>query len=182
MKNKTPLFLLVAALSVASFNASAAALECAPQVQDLLKSNPTYAKLNKALSAKVSLLKSQQQAVSDQKSYEVLLATAVKLASSIQTGRVVITMPDGTVMVDTGKPIDPVGGQGTGNSYDHYKGKSVNENHNSRLSIINAQLHPCGVGVETKWSTSVKAKDVYVAIRLGNYLDSIGTARFSVTK
>jgi hypothetical protein len=180
--NRKPLMVLLALLSVASVNVQAATAECAPEVQKLVTTNATYKKLQGLLKPKLGTLQSQLQAVSDQVSYEKLLATASSLAKSIKDGRVVVTLPDGTVMVDTGKSTDPLDASTSGNSYNHYKTKTVNENHNTRLSIINAQLHPCGVGVEAKWSTSVKAKDIYVANRLGSYLDSVGTARISTTK
>ena len=38
-----------------------------------------------------------------------------------------------------------------------------------------------GVALETKLSSTVGQKDSYVALRLGNHLDSAGTVRMSVT-
>lgn len=84
--------------------------------------------------------------------------------------RLVVTLPDGTVVVDTSKT----------NSYTRYKAKTINENHNTRIAILHSQLHVCGHGVETKFSTSDNTRESYVAIRLGAYLNSSGTARISV--
>ena len=52
----------------------------------------------------------------------------------------------------------------------------MKENHNSRVAFFSAQLYPCGVGVESKFSTSTGHSETYVAIRLGQHLNSAGTA------
>jgi hypothetical protein len=120
------------------------------------------------------------------------------LASILPTGRVVVTDSDGLVVVDTGKP------NGTGcdgvfladggtcepneNDYPSYNAggapatfsETINVNHNSRVAILDAQTFVCGLGVETKYSNSVHVDQNYVAIRLGPYLNSTGTARISV--
>jgi hypothetical protein len=144
-----------------------------------LKKAPYLGLYNK-LNPKVSILKTKLETVKDQTTYEGLLSEATSLAKSIAKGRLVITLADGTVVVDTGKSDDPGNAAATGNSYAHFNSKTVNENHNSRLAIINSQLHKCGVGVERKLSTTDKSKEYYVAIRLGDYLNSTGTARLSV--
>lgn len=82
-----------------------------------------------------------------------------------------ITLPDGTVVVDTSK--------GTANTYQNFKNKVINENHNTRVAILDAQIYDCGVGLETKKSTTDNVVESYVAKRLGNYLDSAGTVRIS---
>jgi hypothetical protein len=172
--------LLLSAVSITSINASAAALECAPSVLSVVKTAP-YNKLDKALTpAVVADLKTKLENVKDQASYGSLLSKAHTVASSLANGRLVVTLADGTVVVDTGKTDDPNNGAGSGNSYGHYNTKTVNENHNSRIAIINAQLHPCGVGVERKLSTTDRSKEYYVAKRLGDYLMSSGTVRLSV--
>jgi hypothetical protein len=61
----------------------------------------------------------------------------------------------------------------------HFTNKTVNENHNSRIAIVSAQLYPCGVGIESKLSTSTGTTESYVALRLGKHLNSAGTARLS---
>ena len=67
----------------------------------------------------------------------------------------------------------------SGNSWAHFLAKTVNENHNSRVAIFDAQEWPCGIGLERKLSTTTGVTETYVAIRLGTHLDSLGTARLS---
>ena len=55
----------------------------------------------------------------------------------------------------------------------------MNENHNSRIAILDAQLYPCGRGVESKLSSTTETTQAYVAYRLGNYLNNAGTVRIS---
>jgi hypothetical protein len=107
---------------------------------------------------------------------------ARSIASSTPTGRVLITLPDGTVVVDTSKPDDPSNSTPNvqANSFQHFKNKTVNENHNTRISILDAQLWPCGLGVERKFSTTDNVSEIYLAERLGDYLNNDGTARLSI--
>ena len=117
-------------------------------------------------------------AVVNQATYQPLLTTANTLAASLATGRVVVTLPDGTVMIDTARDdntVDP-----RSNSYQHFVDKTINENHNSRLSILGAQEYACGIGLESKLSSSTGQTESYVAIRVGQHLDSLGTIRMSV--
>src|SRR5689334_5825122 len=102
--------------------------------------------------------------------------------------RLLLAESDGTVIYDSaqfGKTVTnntaSCGTLGTvpRNSYASFCTKQVNENHNSRIAILDAQLYTCGLGVETKFSTSVNKTQSYVAERLGDYLDSAGTARYS---
>lgn len=87
------------------------------------------------------------------------------------TYRMVITLPDGTVMMDT---------TSDNNSWESFKAKTVNENHNSRVAIFHSQGQEGGVGYETKWSTSDNRVEKYVAVRLNKYLNSNGSVRFSI--
>jgi len=88
--------------------------------------------------------------------------------------RIIVVLPDGTVVLDTRfLPGNPR------NSYQSFINKTVNENHNSRISIFTAQFTKCGVGYETKISTSVGDREIYVAARLGQWLNSAGTIRIS---
>lgn len=182
MKTPTHKFLLVlAALFVTSFNVSAA-VECAPEVPGLLITNATYKQLYNILQPDTAVLKTKLDAVKDQATYALLLkfsrvvATDPKLAK----GRLLIALADGTVVVDTNKLDDPTNTLPVGNSFKHFTNKTVNENHNSRIAILDSQLHVCGVGVETKLSTTDKTKESYVAIRLGAHLNNSGTARLSL--
>jgi hypothetical protein len=165
---KTPLLLVLAALFIASFNA-AAAISCAPQVQAKLAAAP-YKALNAKLAPHLTALQAKLDATKNQAAYVTLLAEATAAAGSVQGGRVVITLPDGTVVVDTKK---------TTNSYANFNAKKINENHNSRIAILDSQLFECGVGVETKRSSSDNTVENYVAVRLGKYLDNSGSVRIS---
>jgi hypothetical protein len=116
-------------------------------------------------------------AVVDQATYQTLLDDANALAAALTTGRVVITLPDGTVMIDTAR--DDNTAAANSNSYAHFVAKTINENHNSRIAILSAQQFACGIGVESKLSSSTGQTESYVAIRVGNHLDSLGTVRMS---
>ena len=164
---KMSFLILVAALFLTSVNVMAA---CAPQVQAKLAAAP-YATLNAILTpAKVTSFRNKLNAVTNQATYGTLLTEANATATLIANGRVVVTLPDGTVVVDTSK---------ANNTYADYIAKAINENHNSRIAILDAQIYDCGVGLETKTSTSTGVVEVYLAKRLGAYLDSAGTVRLS---
>ena len=140
----------------------------------------TYTNLISKLAPQVNTLKNQLQAVIDQPTYLTLLTTSRTLANSVASGRVLVTLPDGTVVLDTAKTDDPGNTMASGNSFQHFQNKTVNENHNSRVAIFDAQEWPCGVGLETKLSTTTGQHEIYLAIRLGAQFDAIGTARLSV--
>jgi len=109
-------------------------------------------------------------AMHDDATYATLLADSQAMAAKLATGRVVVTVPDGTVVADTSK---------INNSYANFLAKAINENHNSRVAIFSAQQYPCGVGIETKLSTTDGTVESYIALRAGNHLDSLGTIRMS---
>ena len=166
---KMSLLLVLAVLFVTSLNVMAAS--CAPQVQTLVIA-PPYDTLNAALTvARVTSIKKKLDAVNNQATYATLLTEAKATAAIVTNGRVVITLPDGTVVIDTFK--------GGANTYVNFKAKTINENHNTRIAFLDSQLFECGVGVETKLSSTTNVKEFYVAKRLGNYLDSSGTVRLS---
>ena len=182
MKTPTHKFLLVlAALFITSFNVSAA-VECAPEVTGLIATDATYNKLYNILKLDTAVLKTKLDAVKDQATYALLLKFARVVATDpkLAKGRLLIALADGTVVVDTNKLDDPANTLPAGNSFKHFGAKTVNENHNSRIAILDSQLHVCGLGVETKLSTTDNTKESYVAIRLGTHLNNSGTARLSV--
>ena len=184
MKTPTHKFLLVlAALFITSFNVSAA-VECAPEVPGLLVTDVTYKKLYDILKLDTTVIKTKLDAVKDQPTYAFLLTFAHAVANDarfgLAKGRLLITLADGTVVVDTNKLDDAANKLPAGNSFAHFSAKTVNENHNSRIAILDSQLHVCGLGVETKLSTTDHTKESYVAIRLGAHLNNSGTARLSV--
>ena len=168
MKKASLVLLVLTALFVTSFNAMAA---CAPQVTTKLAAAP-YDTLNAILTpAKVTSFRNKLNNVTNQGTYAILLAEANATATLIANGRVVVTLPDGTVVVDTSK--------GANNTYANFIDKAINENHNTRVAILDAQIYDCGVGLETKTSTSTGVAEIYLAKRLGVYLDSAGTVRLS---
>lgn len=157
-----------------------ATLACLPGIDVAFAAHAAqYTLVSNALTPKVTILKTQLAAVVGQPTYATLLKTSRTLANSIRNGRLIVTLPDGTVVLDTGKPDDAANTLPAGNSYAHFQSKTVNENHNSRVSIFSAQQWPCGKAIESKLSTSTGVREDYVAIRLGNHLDSVGTARLS---
>ncbi|PXW87286.1 hypothetical protein C8R34_11169 [Nitrosomonas sp. Nm84] len=160
--------LALAALCFISFNVMAA---CAPQVQTKLAAAP-YDTLNAVLTpAKITSFKNKLSAVKDQPTYAALLTEANATAAIVASGRVVVTLPDGTVVVDTAK--------GATNTFANFEAKAINENHNTRVAILDAQIYDCGVGLETKTSSTTGVVEVYLAKRLGAYLNSAGTVRLS---
>lgn len=143
----------------------------APKVDYLVRWDDTHrAQFNLIYPQQNSLTTLLQNTV-DQTTYALLLTAANNLAASAGvTGRVVITLPDGTVVVDTAK--------GT-NTYANYIAKTINENHNSRVSIYDAQAWVGGIGVERKFSSTTQTTEIYTAVRLGAYLNNQGTVRLS---
>lgn len=109
--------------------------------------------------------------VVDAGTYDALLAVAQQIAAKLTDSRIVITLPDGTVVLDT---------SAGNNTYANYQAKLIRENHNSRIAILDAQNNRCGVGYEHKLSSTQWTYQKYVAIRLGEYLNSAGTIRISV--
>ncbi len=171
---------------------------CADNVLSLLQVEP-YKSLNNTLHPRVpeldTLVKNMLKAptVSAKEAAYNTMKTRIEtvLFPGITSGaspRLLLAESDGTVIYDSaqfGKKVTNTtascGTQGTvpRNSYPSFCTKQVNENHNSRIAILDAQLYTCGLGVETKFSTSVNKTQSYVAERLGDYLDSEGTARYS---
>ena len=87
--------------------------------------------------------------------------------------RLLITMADGTVVLDTGK--------GVKNTLANATGKKINENHMSRFAIQQARNSEEGIGRERKLSTSTGQYETSRAQRLGpSRQDAMGIVRFSV--
>jgi len=163
---------------------TAQAQTCNPGINAAFVAHATqYTALSNALVPQLTGLNASLAAVVDQASYEALLNQARALATAIgSTGRVVVTLPDGTTVVDTARPDDPTDETpgAAANSFQHFRDKKVNENHNSRIAIFDAQEWPCGVGLEAKLSTSTGQRELGLAVRLGVHLDSTGTVRASL--
>ena len=191
---KTSRFLAAAILSTAVLSAGAAqAQTCNPGIGPAYVAHQAeYTKLANALVPELASLNTQLAAVVDIPTYNTLLAHARSIVTTINTpaavgGRVLLTLPDGTVVVDTSKADDldcqPDGSlcdAGQRNGYNHFVKKNVNENHNSRIAVLDAQEWPCGFGLEAKFSSSTGQREIYVGVRLGTHLDSNGTVRASL--
>ena len=67
----------------------------------------------------------------------------------IDGSRILCTLPDGTVFYDSGK--------GDKNTYENFKSKSINENHNTRYACYESLK--AGNAYETKFSTSGAGKE-----------------------
>jgi hypothetical protein len=153
---------------------------CQPGIGPAFAANAAvYTSLLTALAPQVPALQTGIASVVDQATYANYLTFVRTLTPSVPNGRVVIALPDGTVMIDTSRPDDPGNVMAVGNSFAHFGSKTVNENHNSRIAFLDAQEWPCGVGIERKLSTSTGLTETYMAFRLGTHLDSLGTARLS---
>lgn len=104
-----------------------------------------------------------------------------------------LTLDDGTVIVDTSKDsksvttTSAVGAFAAGvyhqNSAVSYGNKMVNENHNSRPEVLNSVLSASGVGSARRYSSSSQSAYMYYAVRLGNSPQAnVGTLRVAVTE
>ena len=180
---KTWRTLAVAALAAAVLSAAdtAPAQTCPPGIKEAFQGphHDVYQMLANALLPQRANLDARLKAMVDQPTYELLLSDARTLANSITNGRVLVTVPDGTVVLDTNKPDDPNNQLPQGNSFQHFKNKTVNENHNSRVAIFDSQEYQCGLGLEAKFSTTTGQREIYLAVRLGTHLDANGSVRIS---
>lgn len=174
-----------AALSLAVILATptiARAQQCQPGIDagwELWR--PNYDLMWNALTPNVSNLTTLLNGAFDQSTYAALLAAARAVAASIdptRLGRLVVTLPDGTVVLDTFRPDGDT--PANANSFAHFQAKSINENLNTRVAMAAAQAYPCGVAIETKLSTTTGAFESQFAVRLGAHLSSRGTARLSM--
>jgi hypothetical protein len=198
---KTWRTLAVAALSFAVFAPvrSADAQTCNPGIgAAFARHSAEYTRLVNAVVPQLASLQAELAAVNSISTYNTLLNHARSIVTTINTpappvgGRVVITLPDGTVVVDTSRTDDldcvpstpgTCDPSGQRNGYNHYLAKNVNENHNSRIAIHDSQEWPCGFGLETKFSTSTGQNEHYLAIRLpiaNGHLENEGTVRVSL--
>lgn len=86
--------------------------------------------------------------------------------------RVLVTIPDGTVIFDSAKD---------NNTHANAKNKAINENHNTRVAIMKA-LVGNGEAMEQKYSSTVNRKEIYLVRRIGlSTEESVGCVRISYT-
>jgi len=137
---------------------------------------PTYDVMWTTLTPNIANLTRLLDTVSDQSSYEMLLGAARSIAARIG-GRLVVTLPDGSVVVDTDRPDGET--PANANSYEHFNARSINENDNTRVAVNAAQMFPCGIAIESKFNPASGLAEVHFAARLGPHLSSSGTARLS---
>jgi hypothetical protein len=164
-------------------SATARAQDCQPGIGPAFVARATtFNQLINTLGPGLGTLQNDLAQLTNQATYANLLIDARAIAVSIPTGRLVVTVPDGTVVLDTARTDDPTNVMAVGNSFAHFQSKTVNENHNSRIAILAAQEYPCGAGIESKLSTTTGQVESYLAIRIGAHLDSLGTARLSVVQ
>jgi hypothetical protein len=186
----------VALLAVA-VNTTAFAAVCASNVSKLIKQAP-YQALSNTLHPNVAALEAAVNAVltaanpaAKETAYNAMVTQieTVLFPGIGSSPRLLLTESDGTVIYDSaqiGKTVTNSNascgttGSVSRNSYPSFCTKQVNENHNSRVAILDAQLFPCGLGLETKFSTSVNKFQSGVAERMGDYLNNDGTARYSI--
>lgn len=107
----------------------------------------------------------------DSRSYDNLRTKIFAFVRNLQSPptegfRVLITSADGTVSIDTGK--DGSSTQEAKNTFDKYKAKTINENHNTRVEIMRAAQSDTGTGTTTRFSTSDRRFETYFARRIGN--------------
>jgi hypothetical protein len=173
----------LAVMMVLAGSSSAQAQTCQPGIQAAFAGphGPTYTTLAGVLfnAGVYNALTSQLAAVTDDATYNTLLGTANAVAAAVNA-RMLITVPDGTVVIDTNRNDGP--GSPQNNLFANFQAKTINENHNSRIAILMAQEYPCGVGVENKFSTSTGLDESAVARRAGDHLDSAGTLRLSMAQ
>jgi hypothetical protein len=94
-------------------------------------------------------------------------------ASNNSNLRVVLTLADGTVAIDTSK---------SNNTFSNFQLKGINENHNTRGSILTALISNAGTGMETKYSTTTFKQTYYYAQRMGQSPEeAVGILRVSIT-
>jgi hypothetical protein len=114
------------------------------------------------------------------------LDTAIRAVISGTSGsRIVVSASDGNVAYDSNaNKLDATVSANIPklNTNTNSKNKTINENHNTRASIMTACLNSSGIGIEQKYSSSTGKFEQYLAIRIGSsstYI--IGVIRYSLS-
>lgn len=98
-------------------------------------------------------------AASSQSGYTSAYSLVSSYASTHSGLRILITLADGTVLMDTSK--------GSNNTFSNFDNKAINENHNTRSAMLQALLSKSGEGFEEKLSSSTNQTETYQAVRTG---------------
>ena len=124
-------------------------------------------------SSLITQMLSNPNSESDWNNMDTVITKFKQNYTPILTGlRVLVTLTDGTVAYDTAK--------GTNNTFTNFQSNTLGENHNSRVSIMIANLGKDGVGNETKYSTTTGVNQAYNAVRMGlATTDALGCVRVS---
>ncbi len=94
-------------------------------------------------------------------------------------GRILVALPDGTVYFDSSKPDGVINNRTDTNLFTNAQARTINENHNTRPSIMCSQTLQSGFGFESKFSSSTTQIEDYVAMRIGIQGYNLGTIRYS---
>ena len=89
---------------------------------------------------------------------EVEVFTDTLAYSAYSTVKIIITISDGVCAFYSGK---------SNNSFQHFLDKSITDNLNTRQWAMTALLSSAGIGYETKYSSSTRAKQIYKSYRTG---------------
>ena len=201
----------LASLLICSSTMAYAGANCGEDVKHIIKNKHLpYKVLYEQLTANdnletITILVNTLEATSSLADYDALLQAAYNIVNTVNgsivltpvtqpdTGsalkvispRILIAESDGTVIVDTGAWTGS-GPYFRKSTLANWQSKSVNENHNTRVAVLDCQIFPCGYGAESKFSSSALVVQNYVAHRLNgldngpnSYLISAGTIRLS---
>jgi hypothetical protein len=129
--------------------------------------------------------------------YDPLVAAVFPVIAALsEAPRFLLTIDDGSVAIDTSKSvsvhvwdnfnnkikISATGSTGGINfTAGSAGGNSINENHHTRPEMLQALLSKDGNGFSKRYSSSIKSKLVYYAVRIGQTLeDADGIVRISI--
>ena len=111
-------------------------------------------------SSLITQMLSNPNSESDWNKMDQVITKFTETYTPVLTGlRVLVTLTDGTVSYDSSK--------GKNNTFEKFQKNEINENHNTRVAIMLANLSKDGVGNETKYSTSTGVNQAYNAVRMG---------------
>jgi len=127
-----------------------------------------------------------KSALLNRPSYDLLVRVSREyLMDNRSDFRILIALPDGRVIFDSSRADDlltepALVPAANDNSFQNALNGTIGENHNTRISILNAQLLESGLGYEQRFSTTTLRRETYIAKRLGAQFDNFGTFRLSL--